>query len=304
MTHPGDAEAFLLSLGTMECSICEETFGSDHPPVMLDGCRHVFGQECLARWVTSDNAGSNRCPVCRNQLFGEDAAATQSQRNRQTQASSGAVRTTTRNLDGSALAQGIATMLPRGTGQFQAALRQLPGHAGVILGLFRFSAEDGQPPRPRNRLQRNSNARPQDENGSRDASRSDNGNAGTRSSGQRRDDNFRDNPHRDGRHHVRFALPGRDDERGGSGTRSDRPRSSSRGGPRHQNRTLAREQGLQSGNRILDNPLEYDLFADDSFGWAGELPNARRQRHERSRTYGGHESGPFGSAALNDMYHR
>jgi hypothetical protein len=64
MPRPGDAQEFISSLGTMECSICEEAFDSEHLPVMVDGCRHVFGQKCLARWVNSDNAGINKCPVC------------------------------------------------------------------------------------------------------------------------------------------------------------------------------------------------------------------------------------------------
>jgi hypothetical protein len=138
---PGRCASFNLLSEHNECSICEETLDSDHPPVMVDGCRHVFGRECLARWINLDNAGSNRCPVCRNQLFGEDAAVVQNQR--VPKASSESVRPTTRHLDGTALVQRISSMLPRKSGQLQVTLRQVPGHTGVVLGLFQSSGGDG-----------------------------------------------------------------------------------------------------------------------------------------------------------------
>lgn len=52
-----------------ECALCYEDFCKDRPPVPLDNCRHVFCQECLDKWVASNNDQRNNCPTCRTPLF-------------------------------------------------------------------------------------------------------------------------------------------------------------------------------------------------------------------------------------------
>jgi hypothetical protein len=136
----------------MECAICEEVFDSDHVPVQVDGCRHVFGQECLAMWVNSNNEGRNKCPNCRKQLSGEDPPAAQSQGGRQVPAPAAPPppppRAPTLAPPHAPTPTPVRAPVPapvrtpaltgatgsRGLGQHQAGLYQLSGHAGVILG--------------------------------------------------------------------------------------------------------------------------------------------------------------------------
>lgn len=48
-----------------ECSLCYEDFSDEHPAVALPNCRHVYGQECIQKWMESDNAQHDKCPACR-----------------------------------------------------------------------------------------------------------------------------------------------------------------------------------------------------------------------------------------------
>jgi hypothetical protein len=52
-----------------ECALCMELFDEEHAAVTLDNCRHIFGKECLMRWINSKNARRNKCPTCRAVLF-------------------------------------------------------------------------------------------------------------------------------------------------------------------------------------------------------------------------------------------
>ena len=69
------AEDLIASLPALTCPICCEPFGEEHLPVSLDGCRHVFGAECLKAWVTSGQAAQNKCPTCRAVIFGGSQSA-------------------------------------------------------------------------------------------------------------------------------------------------------------------------------------------------------------------------------------
>ncbi len=67
--QPRSAYNFISGLDAVDCSICTEPFGTHHPPVVVPGCRHIFGLECLAEWVFSTNLSHNRCPICRRLMF-------------------------------------------------------------------------------------------------------------------------------------------------------------------------------------------------------------------------------------------
>jgi hypothetical protein len=46
------------------CLICTEAFSADHQPVTLP-CKHIFGYECIKKWLHTGRGNSNRCPHCR-----------------------------------------------------------------------------------------------------------------------------------------------------------------------------------------------------------------------------------------------
>jgi hypothetical protein len=46
------------------CNICTEHFSADHQPVALP-CKHIFGHECIKRWLSSGRGNTNACPTCR-----------------------------------------------------------------------------------------------------------------------------------------------------------------------------------------------------------------------------------------------
>jgi len=59
------------------CDICQENFGVRHPDneptehaVVLPGCAHVVGSNCIERWLSADteHEGKNTCPFCRREL--------------------------------------------------------------------------------------------------------------------------------------------------------------------------------------------------------------------------------------------
>jgi hypothetical protein len=64
-----NAHAFLNTLKESECTICEELFSATHAATILPGCRHVYGLECLRRWILSNNQGHNKCPTCQAVMF-------------------------------------------------------------------------------------------------------------------------------------------------------------------------------------------------------------------------------------------
>ncbi|WP_422133386.1 RING finger domain-containing protein [Endozoicomonas sp. ALD040] len=52
---------------TDNCPVCLESFAGREVRVLED-CRHMFHEDCLARWL-SDN---NICPMCRTSLRGRE----------------------------------------------------------------------------------------------------------------------------------------------------------------------------------------------------------------------------------------
>jgi len=68
MTQPTDAQAFLSSLESLECAICMEGYDANHRPIIFE-CRHIFGENCVRRWIES---GNGLCPNCRAPLHGEE----------------------------------------------------------------------------------------------------------------------------------------------------------------------------------------------------------------------------------------
>ncbi|KAF2491616.1 hypothetical protein BU16DRAFT_594645 [Lophium mytilinum] len=56
-----------------ECPLCFNSYKGSHPAAQVTnvpGCNHVFGRECLFRWLTSNNRNYNTCPSCRTPLYG------------------------------------------------------------------------------------------------------------------------------------------------------------------------------------------------------------------------------------------
>ncbi|KAF2003080.1 hypothetical protein P154DRAFT_573480 [Amniculicola lignicola CBS 123094] len=51
------------------CNICKQPFDENHAPTRIAACNHVFGANCLEQWVNSNQAASNKCPMCRKHLF-------------------------------------------------------------------------------------------------------------------------------------------------------------------------------------------------------------------------------------------
>ncbi|OAL04794.1 hypothetical protein IQ06DRAFT_365373 [Phaeosphaeriaceae sp. SRC1lsM3a] len=47
------------------CIICTEPFGADHQPVSLP-CKHIFGHECIKRWLRVGRGNNTSCPQCRD----------------------------------------------------------------------------------------------------------------------------------------------------------------------------------------------------------------------------------------------
>lgn len=50
-----------------ECIVCTEPFSATHKPVALN-CKHIFGHECIERWIRSGRGNKASCPVCRHVL--------------------------------------------------------------------------------------------------------------------------------------------------------------------------------------------------------------------------------------------
>jgi hypothetical protein len=67
--NDANAHTFLNMLEDLECTICEESFSATHAATILPGCRHIYGFECLRRWILSNNQGHNKCPTCQAVMF-------------------------------------------------------------------------------------------------------------------------------------------------------------------------------------------------------------------------------------------
>ena len=50
------------------CSICKEFYADPDVeiPVQLRYCRHIFGSQCISKWIAE---GQNSCPVCRSAII-------------------------------------------------------------------------------------------------------------------------------------------------------------------------------------------------------------------------------------------
>ncbi|KAI4697079.1 uncharacterized protein J4E84_000204 [Alternaria hordeiaustralica] len=46
------------------CNICTEHFSATHQPAALP-CKHIFGHECIKKWLKEGRGNSNACPTCR-----------------------------------------------------------------------------------------------------------------------------------------------------------------------------------------------------------------------------------------------
>ncbi|KAF1844259.1 uncharacterized protein K460DRAFT_289817 [Cucurbitaria berberidis CBS 394.84] len=46
------------------CVVCTEPFSLSHQPVALP-CKHIFGHECIKKWLKSGQGNSSACPTCR-----------------------------------------------------------------------------------------------------------------------------------------------------------------------------------------------------------------------------------------------
>jgi hypothetical protein len=75
MPPPISRQEFLASLEELTCPICQESFEGKsegtHYPVEIEGCRHVYGADCLETWVTTNCSSHDTCPTCRAVLFGD-----------------------------------------------------------------------------------------------------------------------------------------------------------------------------------------------------------------------------------------
>jgi hypothetical protein len=50
------------------CIVCTEPFSATHQPVVLP-CKHIFGQECIKKWLRSGRGNTSSCPNCRHVIF-------------------------------------------------------------------------------------------------------------------------------------------------------------------------------------------------------------------------------------------
>ncbi|KNG44487.1 hypothetical protein DDE82_000410 [Stemphylium lycopersici] len=168
MAPPVDAEAFLSSLETIECSICTEAFDSEHPPVITEGCRHIFGEQCLKQWVASENLTHDKCPICRHPLFGDSTRMPPGfgqQRVQQAQlqppsssrAASTQIPRTPTVITNRTLAHSMANQPPLQRNLLNSMLSHMPDYSNLILRFLPLNGSLERPPNARagNRLQRN-----------------------------------------------------------------------------------------------------------------------------------------------------
>jgi hypothetical protein len=50
------------------CSICWQEYAPGHEPAIAD-CGHIFGLQCILKWVETGNHQAPTCPLCRKALF-------------------------------------------------------------------------------------------------------------------------------------------------------------------------------------------------------------------------------------------
>lgn len=50
------------------CSICSEPYSGSHRAFRITVCGHIFGKECISKWVNSTACNANLCPECRTSL--------------------------------------------------------------------------------------------------------------------------------------------------------------------------------------------------------------------------------------------
>jgi hypothetical protein len=50
------------------CLICTESFSANHQPVTLP-CRHIFGYECIKKWLRTGRGNHSSCPHCRLVMY-------------------------------------------------------------------------------------------------------------------------------------------------------------------------------------------------------------------------------------------
>jgi hypothetical protein len=50
------------------CNICTEPFSTDHQPVTLP-CKHIFGYECIKKWLRTGRGNNTSCPNCRVVIY-------------------------------------------------------------------------------------------------------------------------------------------------------------------------------------------------------------------------------------------
>lgn len=75
------AEALQGRFQATSCPICLERFvepgsqGSDHKPLKLLRCGHVFDDTCWSEWVSSGQGQVDRCPICKQSVAPDHTAA-------------------------------------------------------------------------------------------------------------------------------------------------------------------------------------------------------------------------------------
>jgi hypothetical protein len=69
-TSPDPMDTFInTQLQPVEyCIVCTEPFSATHQPVALP-CKHIFGQECIKKWLRSGRGNNSSCPNCRHVIF-------------------------------------------------------------------------------------------------------------------------------------------------------------------------------------------------------------------------------------------
>jgi len=50
------------------CSICTDVFSAEHQPVTLP-CKHIFGHECIKKWLRTGRGNNAACPHCRLVMY-------------------------------------------------------------------------------------------------------------------------------------------------------------------------------------------------------------------------------------------
>jgi hypothetical protein len=50
------------------CLICTDAFSADHQPVILP-CKHIFGYECIKKWLRTGRGNNSSCPNCRLAVY-------------------------------------------------------------------------------------------------------------------------------------------------------------------------------------------------------------------------------------------